>query len=68
MGRYSLSNSWVLSRCCTQRGIFRAEHGRGLRWTDLTGHQIKLIRKQHRLRTVTYKLALANHVHELDAD
>ena len=59
----------VLSRCCVverSAEFFRAARGRGLNWTDLSGHHIKLIGKRHRLR-VACELALANCVHELDA-
>jgi hypothetical protein len=57
----------VLSHCLERDGFFRAEHDSPLCWTDFPCERIKLLGERHGSGAIDSELALANHVHELDA-
>lgn len=63
----TVSHAAVLSRCLARDGVVHSEHDPRLCWTDLSCQRIELFGECHGSAAIMSELALANHVHELDA-
>src|SRR5471032_2111615 len=74
MGTSMLSEGWPAKQGNTsgrprrsEDGIFQDRNWGALNWTDLCCQRIKLVGERHRIGAIDRELALADHVHELDA-
>src|SRR5471032_1972297 len=74
MGTSMLSEGWPAKQGNTsgrprrsEGGIFQERNWGDSNWTDLCCQRIKLVGERHRIGAIDLELALADHVHELDA-